>query len=167
MAITRIRGLKEIDAVLKALPPDLVKSALASSLRAGLLPVQNEIQARAPTRDEPGPKRLSKKSGSGRLPGYLRASVARKRGRATSHSMTVGITFRKAWYWFLVEFGGKKVRVDKRGKRSGVMPASPFIRPAIAASADRAFIAFAKALQPAMKRSVDRLARKYGSRRAR
>jgi len=150
-----IRGLKEIAAVLRELPADLVKSSFASALRSGLLPVQNEIQARAPVRSEPGPKRLSKKSSKGRLPGYLRASVARKRGKATPHSMTVGITFRKAWYWFLQEFGSSR------------QPARPFVRPALASSADRAFAAFARAIQPAMKRSVDRLARKHGSRRAR
>lgn len=153
MAVSRIRGLNRIDAVLKQLPPELVKSALASSLRAGLLPVQREIQARAPVRAEGGAKRFSKKAQKGRLPGFLRASVARKRGRATPHSMTVGITFRKAWYWFLQEFGSSR------------QPARPFVRPALEASANEAFAAFARTLQPAMKRAVDRLAAKYGSRR--
>lgn len=149
MITGKIHGLAAVEKMLQDLPDKEAKKVLRSSLMRGALPLLRAIQAAAPVRDDgSGPKKLSKKSSYGRMPGWLRSNIGRKFGGVTATSVSVGITFRRAWYWHLVEFGSRHAR------------ARPFIRPAAESAQGAAVADLAAAFGPQIEKAARRIALK-------
>lgn len=103
---SKIHGAKELDAVLRKLPRQISEKVLTGALTSGARPFIKAARAAAPVRIG-GAKRISKRSRKGRLPGFLRASIAARRARgATGASVTVNVgTLRRAFYGMFSEFG--------------------------------------------------------------
>lgn len=115
-----VQGLENLQGLLDQLPAKLREKTLAKAVSAGGAIMQAEMVARAPVRQDGGIKKLSKKSRYGRLPGFLKASIGRRRAdreSPTTVSYIVGV-LRRAFYANFLEFGTRH------------QAAQPFIRPA-------------------------------------
>lgn len=150
-----IKGARELDELLKQLPDRVAKQVLAGALMSGGQVIRAEIQRRAPVRHDAGAKKIGK-GAKGRLPGFLRASIARRRIRRGSAALTIGVgPLRSAFYAMFQEFGTRH------------QPARPFMRPAFDAKAGEALQKIGEALGRGIDRAAARLAkgRSAGSRR--
>jgi HK97 gp10 family phage protein len=149
-----IRGLKELDAVLAALPRKLERNVLNGALRAAGNTVAKEIRGRAPVgSDDPHPK-------YGRLKDNIRVRMVRSARR-----FAVG-TGRAFWAKF-VEFGTAARRIRKKkvmsdgkvfyGTDVAPMPARPFFRPGWDASKQRALKNLVERLRRGIESQVKKL----------
>jgi len=140
-----VKGLKELDDLLKSLPEQIQRKALAQANLAGAAVLKEEAKSRAPVRsDPPGPMKVSKGSSKGRLPGFLRASIKawRIKGGAKG-SVTHGIGTRGyAFYGKFLEFGTKYIT------------ARPFLRPALDVAYLRAIEAVASVLKQKIEKEI-------------
>lgn len=132
-----LQGGRELDQLLQTLPVKIERNILRGALRAGVVPIMKEVQARAPV-------------DSGQLKASIRISTRTRKGQVSA-SVKVGNFV--AWYAHLVEFGTKpheiKARlggalgfggkVTKRVDHPGIQP-RPFIRPGADASIPSALI---------------------------
>lgn len=128
-SFANIRGFDQLEAALAQLPKEIQGKYLSQAVSAGGAVIQAEIKARTPVRqDGQGAKKLSKNSGHGRLPGFLKALVTRQLVRdGNGHGLTYRIGFgSKGFYGLFYERGTKH------------QPARPFVAPAIEAVQQRA-----------------------------
>lgn len=137
-----IKGGKELDAFLKALPAKVEQNILRSALRAGANEFRAEVKQNLQANDSVD---------SGELLKSVRVSVRARRGVVTA---SVKAGNKAAWYWRLVEFGTKPHKIEaKNGKalniggsfpRSVMHPGAkpkPFARPAFDSKASAAIVA--------------------------
>lgn len=143
-----IKGGKELDAFLKALPARVEQNLLRSALRAGANELKKEI------------KQNLQSNGSvddGDLLKSVRVSARAKRGVVTA---SVKAGNKVAWYWRFVEFGTKphKIEAKKGGAlniggsfpRSVMHPGArpkAFMRPAFDTKASAAIEAVGKQIR--------------------
>jgi HK97 gp10 family phage protein len=127
--VVGVKGLREVQARMRALPQVLRDKHLLGALRKAGEPMREEAKRLAPIRT-----------------GKLRANIILAKGRATGfeHDAEVVLTVRlrgkrgddmNAFYWKFIEFG-HAVRVPRGLKGAGSLkrvPARPFIRPAFEA----------------------------------
>lgn len=173
--VIKLSGFEEAARLLRALPPEVEREALNTSLRAGARVIAKEAKARAPVRAAPGgfglfvgklklftPTTTRKReaaikagkkvkpreqSGAGRLPGYLRAQIGVKTVPKSDAQATghVVVTVGKAFYGMFAEFGTRH------------QPARPWLRQAFDATAPPALQAIAKNLAGGIERAANKL----------
>lgn len=165
--VKHVKGLAELQRMLSQLPAKIQEKSLVAGVSAGAKVVQDAMVARAPVRTDGLLKKIGKRGKSSRkarLPGFLKASIGRKRVEKGSGSRVhyeVGVLRREAWYARLIEFGFMHVAGEiSRGKRGGKrfservhVPAKPFIRPAFAATQDAAVVKMAERLRSDIERN--------------
>lgn len=135
-----IKGGRELDAALKALPAKLERNILRGALRAGGKVFLEAARARVPVK-------------SGDLRASLRVRTGAKRGRVSAF-LKAGD--KKAWYAHLVEFGTRRHWIKPKARKSlffaGIAKEvvdhpgaadKPFLRPAFEGNADDALRAIA------------------------
>lgn len=141
-----VKGLKELDDVLRTFPEKVQRNCIASACFAGAAVWRDGAKGRVPVRSEPeGLVRMYKGATKGRLPGFLRASIRvwKKRGVAGGPTVTYGVGTRgMAFYGKFLEFGTSK------------MAARPWLRPAVDALAGWAAEAMRSRLEQRIKRYV-------------
>lgn len=139
--LLRVKGLADLQATLTKLPARLQEKSLVHATSNGAAVMQREMIARAPVRDDGRLKKLSKGSTQARLPGFLKASIGRRRadkGSGSSVTYQVGVLGR-AFYAIFFEFGTRH------------QPARPFIRPAVEATSNAAV----DAMGDTLRRDID------------
>lgn len=118
-----VKGLKELDELLKAFPEKVQRNCIRSACYAGAVVWRDGAKGRVPIRKEPeGLVRMGRGASKGRLPGFLRASVRvwKVRGKSGGATITYGVGTRgMAFYGKFLEFGTSK------------MAARPWLRPAV------------------------------------
>jgi len=141
----RIEGLRELQAALKALGPEVSEAILTRGLREAGEALEQEIATRTPVAPEPHRR--------GKSPGVMRESVTTTVAFQSPVEARVTVGPRVA-YAHLVEFGhaiiargpGKGVKAGARrtalkARRAagaiGHVPAKPFVRPAFDAVKER------------------------------
>ncbi|MEG3640677.1 HK97-gp10 family putative phage morphogenesis protein [Magnetococcus sp. PR-3] len=160
-ALNHIRGLSQLDDVLKVLPAKVQKKALGKALRAGSAVIRKEASRRAP-------------KATGKLRMNIRTRI--KRRKNTKFAMTYQVYVRSqgihqapssisrrrkiykpkgnpynpknVWYWTFVEFGTRK-----KGAR-------PFLRPAFSAKHRQAVLSMRDRLGPAILEEAKKLKRR-------
>lgn len=141
-----VKGLKELDEVLKTFPGKVQRNCIRSACFAGAAVWRDGAKGRVPVRtNPPDPVRMFAGSTKGRLPGFLRASIRvwKVRGREGGPSITYGVGTRgMAFYGKFLEFGTSK------------MSARPWLRPAVDALAGWATEAMRSRLEQRIKRYV-------------
>lgn len=123
-----VRGLAELQSTLSKLPGKVQEVILVPATSAGAAVLQADMVAHAPVRQDGRVKRLSKRSGKGRLPGFLKANIGRRRvdgGSGTSVTFMVGV-LSGAFYAIFQEFGTRH------------QAARPFVRTAAETKANEA-----------------------------
>jgi len=145
---SRILGAKELDRVLQKLPREIADKVLAGALTRGAQPFVKAARAAAPVRQGGGVKKLSKRSSRGRLPGWLRASIAARRDRAeTGASVVVKVgVLGRAFYGMFGEFGTSR------------QAARPWFRPAWDSTRGAVLTAIGRTLGRGIERAAVRLA---------
>src|SRR5690348_5638329 len=116
-----VKGLDDLMRTLGQLPAKIQEKALVTATGAGAKVLQDEMTSRAPVRHDNELKKLSKRSTRARLPGFLKASIGRRRvdkGSGSTVTYQVGV-LAAAFYAIFYEFGTRH------------QPARPFIRPAV------------------------------------
>ena len=132
-----VHGLDDLQRTLTQLPGKVQEKTLVTATSAGAKVLQAEMTARAPVRQDNELKKLSKGSTQARLPGFLKASIGRRRvnnGSGNSVTYQVGVIGR-AFYAIFYEFGSRH------------QPARPFIRPAVETTQDEAVNRMADSLR--------------------
>jgi HK97 gp10 family phage protein len=139
-----VKGLKELDDLLKSLPEEIQRKALASANLAGAQVLREEARSRAPVRSEGGPMKVGKNASKARLPGFLRASIKAWRIKGSGKgSVTHGVGARgMAFYGKFLEFGTKYISPR------------PFLRPALDAAYLRAIEAVGKVLKQKVEKEI-------------
>jgi HK97 gp10 family phage protein len=137
-----VKGLKELDDLLKSLPEQIQRKALAQANLAGAAVLKEEAKSRAPVRSEGGPMKVGKNASKARLPGFLRASIKAWRiKKGAQGSVTHGVGTRGyAFYGKFLEFGTKYITPR------------PFLRPAL----DNAYLRAIDAVAAVLKRKVEK-----------
>lgn len=172
MIKVKIHGANELSAALKKLPKQMGEAAVLSALRSGAAPIRREARRRAPVRTEPGPKRLTKGSRIGRLPGFLRRSIVLRRVREAGKKFLIKVgPTAAAFHGLFIEFGtkagvrGQRVNSDTGGRRSRKVlrshpgtPAKPFLAPAFEAAKSEALKRIFEQLGRAVERAAAKLA---------
>ena len=170
-----VKGLAELDAVLKSLPAVLEYNVVRSSLRAGLKPVQQAAVALVP-----------KDSGALAQSIKIKLQAKSKKYGWVRYHLTAGD--KRAWYAHLVEFGtasfytgsgrskrrpyeikakdGGSLKFGNAGQvekvtHPGAKP-SPFMRPALDANTDAALQAFANTARRRTESEIRKLVRAKG-----
>lgn len=172
--MTYVKGLDEMAAKLKALPPRIARNALRRAANAGARVVRIEAKRRAPKSEKP------RKRGSGIVtqPGTLKRAAMSFAIRSQSNAVqqTIGVTFsggkkfqakgRDAYYFKWVEVGHKIVpRRSKsgvnagslRGRRKlaqGSVPGRRFLRDAFNATSTQARDAMLNKLRDDLARLI-------------
>lgn len=151
MADLEVKGLRELQERLKALPGKIATKALAASVMAGADIVRKAAIEKAPIGTEPHAIRRGK--GQPKVePGFLRKNIIRRRNRKAEKAASGGLDQRvtvdvgirgKAYYWRFVEFGTAK------------MAARPFLRPAFEENKEKA----ATAIKDRLLKRLDAIAR--------
>jgi HK97 gp10 family phage protein len=147
MALERstIRGAKELDAVLKKLPPAIAKKVLPGAVMTGAQVVRRAAKARAP--DSGAPAKLRKRKATAKNYGKLKDNIiARRDRRDMSASVTVRVGIGRAFWGIFSEFGTSK------------QSARPWFRPAWEESKRRALDAIGKSLGRRLEKAAVRLA---------
>ncbi len=140
-----VKGLAELQRTLAELPSRIQEKVLVGATSAGAKVLQDEMTARAPVRQDGELKKLGRNSTKARLPGFLKASIGRKRTdrrSGTQVSYAVGVLGR-AFYAIFYEFGSRH------------QTARPFIRPAAEAKQDAAVEAMAAKLRAGIESGRD------------
>ncbi len=146
-----VRGLADLQRTLEQLPAKMQEHALVVAVSAGAKVLQAAMTSAAPVRND---GRLKKMGGIGtkaRLPGFLKASIGRKRddkGSGSSVTYIVGV-LGGAFYAKFLEFGSRH------------QAARPFIRPAVDTYQDGAVNRMADTLST----QIDHGARELGLQR--
>lgn len=143
---TRVRGFKELDAVLKELPPAMQKSVLAPAVAAGARVMRREIKAATPVGADPS--EASQTYGRAR-DNVVISRLRRLRRAVAGYRVSMGRAFWMTWY----EFGTSR------------QPARPFFRPAVERATSEAVKAMRDALARGLERAARRLADRHRSRR--
>ena len=146
--LTHIKGAKELDDVLKQLPPYIAERVLKGSVMAGAEVVRKEAVEMAPIGSAP------RKDWKGRIvqPGTLKKSIKKFSIKDSAASVSVGVGLKKGsrgFYGRFFEFGTSK------------MAARPFIRPAFDNKAQEALDVMGKKLWQGIERAAKRLAGPY------
>lgn len=140
-------GIDDVRRMLQAAPRLIVARAFLRALSAGANVIADELEARTPVKAEDTGGVLDK--------GVLRESVMiaieidsdLRGGRAEVGFGKNGFVANWLEYGHRMMEHGKKIpRANRKLIGSGFVPARPFMRPAAAASADRAIEAFSEAL---------------------
>jgi HK97 gp10 family phage protein len=146
----KLTGFDGLEKALKELPDEVARKVAEQSLRKGARIIADEMKARAPVRQDGRVKKMGKNAKTGRLPGYLRASIGVriKRGLdAALATLAVGIgPNRRAYYASFLEFGTRHE------------PARPFARPALDAKGDEAVQAIGADMGPRIEAAFRKLA---------
>lgn len=140
-----IKGLKELDDLLKSLPEQIQRKALAQANLAGATVLKEEAKSRVPVRsDPPGPIKVGKNASKARLPGFLKASIKAWRiKKGAKGSVTHGVGTRgMAFYGKFLEFGTKYISPR------------PFLRPALDAAYLKAIDAVAAVLRTKIEKEI-------------
>ena len=140
-----VKGLKELDDLLKSLPEQIQRKALAQANLAGAAVLKEEAKLRVPVRTDPsGPMKVGKKATKARLPGFLKASIKAWRiKKGAQGSVTHGVGTRGyAFYGKFLEFGTKYISPR------------PFLRPALDAAYLRAIEAVAAVLRTKIEKEI-------------
>lgn len=160
----QVVGFKELEQVLRQLPPALAKRSTVRALRAGSNVIKNEIKARAPRGDQPPHPKYGK----------LAESIQISTRKFTRSSAEVAIHTGAAFWGRFVEFGTKarkgvkKVMFSVRQNQffgrevAGVTP-KPFFTPGLDAGAPKAFQTMGEKLGDELLKVSSELAGKYGS----
>lgn len=181
MIKVKVHGAEQLSATLKKLPKELGEAAVLSALRSGAAPIRREAKRRAPVRTEPGPKRLTKGSRTGRLPGFLRKFIVVRRVREAGRKFLVKVgPTASAFYGMFIEFGtkagvrGQRVNSNTGGRRSRKVlrthpgtPAKPFLAPAFEAAKSEALNRVYTQLAKAVESAAVKVSRGYRPRRRR
>ena len=170
-----VKGLAELDAVLKSLPAVIEYNVVRASLRAGLKPMQQAAQALVP-------------KDSGELAASIKIKLqakSKKFGWVRYH-LTAGN--KRAWYAHLVEFGtagfytgtgrSKRTPYEIKAKDGGSLKfgnagqvekvthpgakPNPFMRPALDGNTDAALRVFAATARRRTESEVRKLVRAKG-----
>lgn len=133
----KVRGLKELERAMVALPDKLAKKHLTAAVRQGARLIGTEARAFAVISEDTG---------------RLRKNIVwfKMRERSSLHSVSFGIRPRSsrkksrddpknAWYWAFVEFGTR------------FQPAQPFLRPAFEFNKRRAVGVIARVLRKGLQ----------------
>ena len=147
--IAEIVGAREIEAILRKLPDRVAKRVLNNAVMAGANVIVREAKARAPVRSGGGAKRRTATTAT--LPGFLRASIRRKKLKKPGHVL-VGPDAR-AFYGVFVERGTRRAR------------ARPFLGPAFDAGAPGALRKIGEILGRGLAREAAKLGRENPTRR--
>lgn len=145
---TKIHGFREIDAVLRDLPPAVHKNVLATAGRAGARVIQREVKTNTPIGDEPS--EASRRYGSAKENVSVIALRKIKKA-AVGFRVSMGKAFWMTWY----EFGNSR------------QPARPFFRPAAERASGPAVKAFIEFAAKSIERQAQKLAQKFGALRTR
>jgi HK97 gp10 family phage protein len=139
----KLKGMAELQRMLSELPGNIERNIVRSALRQAAMVIEADAKQRVPV-------------STGRLRDSIHASVRIRRGKPTATIKAGGGGKGGAWYAHLVEFGAAAhVIKPKKAKalivvgkvREGVhhpgAKKTPFMRPAMDASAQAAVLAFA------------------------
>lgn len=136
-----VHGLSDLEKALQSLGQAVAGKTLRSALRAGLLPIRKEAQARIPVGSVP--HYIGRKA-KGKLvqPGHLRTALRAKAIRDEEFSGMVALTFSgDGFYAMFHEFGTAK------------MPARPILRPAFDTQKEAALARFKERLAAAIEKA--------------
>lgn len=169
--LTHVKGLAELSAKLKALPPRIAKNALRRAVSAGAAVIRKEAKRLAPISAAP------RKRGNGAMsvPGTLKRAAMSFSIREQSNQVqqTFGVAFksgkkeqaksRDAYYWKWVEAGhriiprrgksGNSLKARRNMHRGGFVQGRRFLRDAFTASAPRAIAA----IEAKLRADIDKL----------
>ena len=156
LASLQIKGLKELDKFLKLLPAQPLRTVTKAAIKASGKPVVKQIRIN-----------LNKHSRSGGLKKSVIQKSITKRDPA---NVAIIIGFRLGLkgskntgpHAHLVEFGTGP-RINKAGKSTGQMPATPFFRPALDSTREIQFQTLARELKKRIEKMARKIARKAGS----
>lgn len=156
----KVEGLAEIDKKLRLLPERIGRNAMRRALRKGANVIRDQARVNARNLDDPrtsesivkniavqgGNRRREKQEGGPVMRVGVLGGAKSKRGGGTyavggSKSNPGGDT----WYWRLLEFGTSK------------MAARPFMRPAMANGAEKAFATTATAMETELDKELAKL----------
>jgi HK97 gp10 family phage protein len=147
-----VKGLRELDVQLRALPEKVAGQALAASVSAGARAIRDEAIQRAPVRTGAMKAQIFTKrvrTGSqfeklsivgvrGGKAKYANNKANRRAGRAGKEYENAGATY----YWRFVEFGTRK------------MAAHPFLRPAFDAKQQEAITVITERLDNLIQKAI-------------
>jgi|SRR5579871_118008 len=145
-----VRGLAELQRTLEQLPAKVQEHVLVVAVSAGAKYLQDKIAQAAPVRADNALKKMGGIGTKARLPGFLKASIGRRRddkGSGSSVTYNVGV-ITAAFYAKFIEFGTRH------------QAARPFLRPAVDSNQDGAVNRMADTLS----RQIDAEAARLGLR---
>lgn len=140
----KVNGLNEARRALKQLPANVQRRVLSQATRSGAVIIKNEVKRAAPAGTEPPRKRSSGKN-YGRLKENIRV-IRLNKGVPKSISRWRVDTGRAFWGWFS-EFGTR------------FMSASPWFRPAVDRSHEKAVNTIKERLASGVAREAEKLAK--------
>lgn len=146
MADVHVKGLKELHAMLQALPVKIEKNIMRGAMRAGANVIFEQAKANVPVAETSDRNRERYGGYAGALRDSLRVGTRVRKGRVTSY-VRAGGTKTKAgadvYYATWVEYGTKPHSNGKRGMHPGARP-NPFLRPAADTAQGDAVVAVGK-----------------------
>lgn len=128
-----LKGLKEIENELRALPAKMEKNVMTAATRQAANVYRDEARAKAPVSQQ------GQKYGKYQhRPGHLRKQIRsfKRRGQKGEIHFQVGPT-KRAFYARFVELG-HATRLKEGGNGTSHVPANPFMRPAFDGAGDKA-----------------------------
>ncbi len=133
----QVTGFKELESLLKELPDELAAKVLTKAFQQGAMVVRDAAKANAPVM-----KQAIVQKGKLIQPGALKRSIRIIKPSRIVKAKTMIINIvraggRAAPHAWLVE-NGSGPRVQKNGRKTGSMPANPFMRRTIDATASAA-----------------------------
>jgi len=146
-----IKGLKELETVLKLLPDKPAKKAMNAGLRAGSKVILDEAVRLAPIWS--GETKIVMSRGKKRIvfPGMLKKSIIISKGGISEKGVLFKIKItRLAFYSHMLEFGTSK------------MAAQPFMRPALDNKGEEAIAKILKISGRAIEREATLLGKAHG-----
>lgn len=148
-----LHGAAELEAALRELPFRLAKSTLRRALLLAAVPMVDAARANAPT------NRLKARTQLGsQLSRRQRAQAGRgQRGpKSGTYTVLAYVGQRPSRHAHLLEFGSGP-RYNKKGQYRGVMPITPFLRPAFDSTAPEVLNRFGRILGVEIERAAVRL----------
>jgi len=158
-----VKGLKEMERLLRKLPDRVAANALASALRAGGRPIIRQARKNLGGTNSAIAQTLKtkvlRKRGKGIRAALVGAGVSKRRNKATGETVT-----RDGWYAHIVEFGTLASRTrplsskTKRKKHKSPLPrglkSKPFLRPAFDTTKSASLNAISKKLWANIKKEL-------------
>lgn len=159
-----LKGFKEFEELLRALPEELAAKTLKTAFFEGAKIVRDAARQNCPV------GKAENEASDGKFPlGSVKRSIRIARPTKKQSLRQEMLIYRvlaggrKAPHAWLLEYGSKERTQKKTGRFTGVMPAHPYMRPAADSKAGSAIGAITKSLHDGITKSAVALAKRVGA----